>query len=193
MKRLSILVIVLILVVACNTQQQPKQYPTVESSINQEVSTNSSYPDGYPSGSKPTYTEPYPASNQTEELTRSEQNETLEIPDTSINNATVHGVILDALTQQAPSESVLYLGIIQETDKGLPVIALDRELAPVATLLKNGKFMFTDIPPGTYGIILFNPDVSFLLDDPQNTIQSMEFTVDAGEALDLGVLEIILP
>lgn len=168
-----------------------QQDAVVEPSTNQQTNINDN---GYPvKNNMNGNIESYPVGEQTFLLTETEQNAVLEIPEPAADSATVSGIIIDITTQRAPFESDLYLGIAQETNKGLPVVTLDREQAPVTTPLKNGQFVFTDVPPGTYGIVLFNPDISFLLDDPNEPERSMMITIQAGQVVDLGVLQVTLP
>lgn len=193
-----ILLISLLSLISCGANPQEKeplqqnQLPVIQQNVTTEPNTDQTTDtnsNGYPIDVQSSY----PVSGQIMPLTDEEQNETLPIPQPSNNAATVSGVILDIMTQQAPAESNLYLGLMQETNKGLPVITLDRDKAPVTTPLKNGQFVFTEVPPGTYGVILFNPDASFLVDDPQNTELSLMLTVEAGQTIDLGTITTTLP
>ncbi|MBN1876810.1 MAG: DUF2012 domain-containing protein [Anaerolineae bacterium] len=104
----------------------------------------------------------------------------------------IGGVFVDLQTQRAPLEGVLYLGEMLSLDTGLPVVSLDQKTAFYAIPAENGEFVFQDVPPGSYGLILVSPDYSFLIDDPKGE-GSLLLIVEAGETLNLGRLEVLTP
>jgi hypothetical protein len=109
--------------------------------------------------------------------------------ESSETGATVGGVILDKTTQQARPESLVYLGNMQYTETGFPVISLDKQAAPLAMVSPNGAFIFQNVEPGEYALVFFTPDYSFLVEDEEE--MSMILTVEEGDVLDLGT--ILLP
>jgi len=106
--------------------------------------------------------------------------------------AVVVGEIIDVQTQQAPLEGTLYLGSIVSLDNGKPVVRLDRETAPSAVPTQGGRFSFQEIEPGRYGLVLYTPEISFLIDDPESG-KSLTFTVKPDQILDLGKIEVSMP
>lgn len=54
---------------------------------------------------------------------------------------------------------------------------------------EKGYFVFADVPPDTYGLVIVCPTGSFLLGDP-DTGGDFLITVKSGEQLDLGLLHI---
>ncbi len=115
------------------------------------------------------------------------------VPTPSPGLATVTGILVENFTQLAPTESTVYLGKLIETDAGLPIISLNREIAPTSLPLPDGRFAISDVMPGKYGIILYNPDINFLIDDPQNPEVSLIITVAEDQTLDLGKINISMP
>jgi len=106
--------------------------------------------------------------------------------------AVVGGKIVEIRSQKAPPESTLYLGEIRSLDSGQPVVRLERATAPYAIPAQNGGFLFQDVRPGRYGLVLYTPEFSFLVDDPDGT-GSLIFDVLPDQVLDLGQIEVSLP
>lgn len=133
--------------------------------------------------SYPGVTEPTPTT-QLEELEHP-----LDLPKPPEGLATIGGSIIDATTRQARPESLIYLGKWVYTDQGLPVVSLDRQLAPVYVIEPNGRFLFQNVDPGEYALVFFTPDYSFLLEDNE-TGESIKLEVKPGDIIDLGQFEL---
>jgi len=118
--------------------------------------------------------------------------ESLPLSSPSPGLAVVRGMIVDSQTQQVPLEGVVYLGNVASMDTGKPVIRLDRETAPFAIPAKSGEFVFQNVIPGEYGLVLYTPDFSFLVDDPQGE-GSLIFTVVPDQVLDVGRIKVTMP
>lgn len=114
------------------------------------------------------------------------------LPSPSSGLAVVGGIIVDVHTSRAPSESVLYLGEIVRLDSGQPLVRLDRATAPCAIPDEDGAFVFERLDAGEYGLVLYTPDLSFLVDSP-DTGKSVIFTVGPSELLYLGQIEVPMP
>ncbi len=114
------------------------------------------------------------------------------VPIPSEGLSVITGVFVDSQTRHAPIEGVLYLGEVLSLDSGQPVVSLDQQTAFFAIPTESGEFVFKDVTPGKYGLILVTPDYSFLVDDPKGG-GSLMLTVEAGETLNLGRLEIPTP
>lgn len=104
-------------------------------------------------------------------------------------SATIGGVIVDERTQQAPPESLLYLAPMLYTDKGLPVVSLDRQRDPFVVLPPNGLFVFENVLPGEYSLVFLTPDYSFLVEQ-RDTQESLIVTVEPDDIIDLGLIEL---
>jgi hypothetical protein len=105
--------------------------------------------------------------------------------------ATIGGLIIDEITQQAPPESIIYLGTLKYTENGFPVVSLNRNAAPLAILPPNGAFVLENVAPGEYALVFFTPDFSFLVEDNEGV--SVIFTVEEGDVLDLGTFLVSTP
>lgn len=79
---------------------------------------------------------------------------------------------------------------VQTSDPNIRVPALDIDHAPKAYFQRQtGDFIFTDVPPGTYGLVVWEPFNSFLVDDPE-TGGTLFISVKANDILDLGELSL---
>jgi hypothetical protein len=117
--------------------------------------------------------------------------EALIIPTPGLESGIVVGQLLTPGPGGEPYYSTLYLARTIQTDtEGMPpIIAFSEEEDPVSTQDKTGKFLFVDIPPGTYALALWSPVSSTILQDPESE-DYLLFEVTAGEVTDLGIISI---
>ena len=85
----------------------------------------------------------------------------------------------------------LYLGRVLSDDQGRQSVIARSADSQQATLLSTGVFVFDNIPPGTYGLVL---DIA-LAEFPAlaENGQPLLIEVEAGKALDLGAVIVELP
>ena len=67
------------------------------------------------------------------------------------------------------------------------MFGLDAEAAPRTVADKYGRFVFADVPPGHYVIIIWNPLNSIMARDPA-TGKPLQILLEAGQTVDVGVL-----
>lgn len=107
------------------------------------------------------------------------------------DKGTVAGVLIRDVPGQAPRPYVdvtLYLGSLIRNSASTPGLAgLDKATAPKAITDNSGAFVFTDVPTGTYALILDTPLSSFILHEP-GTGNPMLIEVRGGEIKDMGEL-----
>lgn len=83
----------------------------------------------------------------------------------------------------------LYLGTILTNPQGENrVVELEKGTAPKTNADSQGRFVFTNIPPGRYGLMLDAPFGTLLLNDPK-TGGDLIVEVVGGKVVDLGQLE----
>lgn len=116
----------------------------------------------------------------------------LALPSPTSGVSVIGGVVVDVQTQRAPLEGIVYLAKVVSLDTGQPVVRLDRHGAPSAVPTEKGEFIFPEVEPGDYGVVLWTPDVSFLLENPRDG-KSLILTVGPDEILDLGRIEVPMP
>jgi len=87
----------------------------------------------------------------------------------------------------------LYLGEMKKDGSGKEVAAAyDRTSSPRAGTDDQGRFMFNNVTPGRYALILDLVTNSFMLNKPQDG-SDMIVTVTAGQTVDLGTLQYDTP
>ena len=165
-------IIIFSLMFACNT---PPETETPPSSV--QLTTK-------PSDLNASPEEAYPSPSSFEEYI------IVDIPTPSKNLATITGVLKQHGPDTPKPVSGLLLGLadIIPGETGEPIIASFNQGSSPKTLTDdNGRFVFVDVSPVQYALILDKISDSFLLNDP-NTGGDFLFTVEANQILDLGEL-----
>jgi hypothetical protein len=84
---------------------------------------------------------------------------------------------------------ILYLADILPETQGTPFLAaFDRVHSVRTTTDAAGRFVFADVVPATYSLILDRISDAYLLTDPKKPGADFIFTAKGGEILDLGEL-----
>jgi len=113
-----------------------------------------------------------------------------EIPSPSPDSGVVTGILLQPGEKKDPYLAEIYLGrAIEAQQPGFdPIIGFSRETDPVAVQnQETGEFYFSDIPPGKYGLIIWNPINSYIFKNEKNE-GFLILEVEAGSISDLGEL-----
>lgn len=76
-----------------------------------------------------------------------------------------------------------HIGITPDT----PMYSMEPDSAPHATVGDNGQFVFKDVPPGRYAIVVWNPLNSFLARDPA-TGRELVIDVQPDQVYNVGTL-----
>jgi hypothetical protein len=108
------------------------------------------------------------------------------IPTPASDKCTITGVLLVEPGRQPVTSTLLALGGVVEKD-GTPILARLEARSPRALTDGNGRFVFTDIPPGKYTLILDKIAETYLLDHPEDA-SDLLIIPEAGQVLDLGEL-----
>lgn len=97
------------------------------------------------------------------------------------------------LTNYQPAiGSILYLGEYVGLETSNPVVVLDPAKHLHTQTDEKGAFCFPEVPPGSYGLIVWDAAESVLLSDP-NTGRPLLLEIKPGEAIDVGVLYSPIP
>jgi hypothetical protein len=99
---------------------------------------------------------------------------------------TVQGTLL--VNGQPPDQTSLYLAEVVASGEGIGVAALDPAQDPRAHPDATGRFTFYNVPPGRYSLGILSPVGPVLIRDTGGTEITLE--VEAGEATDLGVIDV---
>lgn len=116
----------------------------------------------------------------------------LAVPTPTSDSAVVTGRLVYAGAEDKPFLASLYLGPALQADQPgvAPLISFSEQTDPLAVQAAGtGQFLFVNVPPGTYGMVLWNPASSRIVQE-NKTGETLLFTVEAGQLLDLGVVAI---
>jgi hypothetical protein len=190
----SLLVLVAALLFAGCGQLDPVPVETAPATTAPTVSADLPVDGGYPAGATPTpfdysQEEGYPApeaSSPPEELP-----ESLEIPEPAADSGVVTGQLLTPGPGGSPYIGSLYLAsTISSDQEGFPpIVAFSDQTDPLGLQDQTGRFLFSDVAPGTYALVIWTPVASTVIEEP-GTNEYMLFEVEAGEVTDLGVIGI---
>jgi len=87
----------------------------------------------------------------------------------------------------------LYLGTLLKTADGVDaMVQLDRNTSPATTTNGLGQFLFVDLPPGRYGLMLDAIEGALLLNRPDDGTDLI-IEVTGGQVNDLGELAYPFP
>jgi hypothetical protein len=190
----SLLVLVAALLFAGCGQLDPVPVETAPATTAPTISADLPVDGGYPAGATPTpfdysQEEGYPApeaSSPPEELP-----ESLEIPEPAADSGVVTGQLLTPGPGGSPYIGSLYLAsTISSDQEGFPpIVAFSDQTDPLGLQDQTGRFLFSDVAPGTYALVIWTPVASTVIEEP-GTNEYMLFEVEAGEVTDLGVIGI---
>lgn len=117
---------------------------------------------------------------------------TFEAPEPSSGKGVITGVLNIANTEQPMANVELYLGNHIGATTDTPMYSLDPSTAPKTITDENGRFIFKDVDPGFYVIIIWNPFNSFMVRDA-STGAELSINLQTDQVFDAGVLWESLP
>lgn len=112
---------------------------------------------------------------------------TLVVPAPNLGTGVVIGAVVVRDTQQPMSGIGLYLGRNIGSESDSPLYGVDPQTAPYVVADDYGRFVFADVPPGEYVLVLWTPHQSIMVSDIA-TGGALQFTVAEGQIADLGTV-----
>lgn len=191
--RLVLILAVAALLGACsNAPQTPAtQVPTTQNSTGEPTAAvDSAYPAPATEGAYPG-----PEGEPTDPAV---SNEPIVVPQPSSSSVgVVHGLLFQNTTdgQRTPVAGyTVYLGKILKNTEGVEsVVEVNPSGSPKSIINGLGQFVFADVPPGRYGLLLeTGAKGQLLLNDPQSG-GNFIIEVTGGDTRDLGELAYALP
>jgi hypothetical protein len=113
------------------------------------------------------------------------------VPTPSSGTGTITGYIVNTTSPGSIVGLTLYLANLLPLTPGPEhFITVNLEHSPRAIVHADGRFIFSDVVPGRYALVLWLPHDSRLITDPNNPEFELIVTAIAGEVTDLGTLKI---
>jgi hypothetical protein len=116
------------------------------------------------------------------------------IPTPTSQGGVIHGTMHDFTTGEAfdpvSARGInVYLAEIITSERGLSEFAtLDTSTAPTSGLDSEGAFVFSDVEPGRYAIVIDTPVAQRMTQVAPDTEEDVLVTVESGEAVDVGTV-----
>jgi hypothetical protein len=182
MKKVSILVAIILLLSllsACASTPEPPEATVIVATQQQSEETPESYPvPQQPPANNPAY--PVPEQEAVPTVVQPEIT-----PDPSM--ATVEGVLL--YNSKPIPGAILYLSeVVRSEDGEAGVVAFERSAPTKTFTTTEGEFVFYNIPPGEYGLVIDVIAASYLLSYPDGS-EEILVTISSNESIDLGTLD----
>jgi hypothetical protein len=111
------------------------------------------------------------------------------VPTPKADLGIVTGKLLSSDSGNPPYIATLYLGstIPANKDGFPPMVSLSADTDPKGRQDETGTFVFTDIKPGLYALVIWDPYNSVVVQDEKKE-NYLTFEVKAGEITDLGTI-----
>jgi len=72
-----------------------------------------------------------------------------------------------------------------------PLLSSDPNTDPKAVQnSETGEFFISDVPPGTYGLVLWSPSNTVIIENPEKPGEYIKVTVEANQLTELGIIPI---
>jgi hypothetical protein len=191
------------LLAACAPQAAPPDTQATTAPAAPTAAGTEAYPapnsEAYPApdSAYPAPNSAYPGPGGAADLGPTVSSEPVVVPEPSSADVGVATGKLIRITESGEREPLagynLYLGNILENNQGNEsLVELDRGTAPKAQLNALGEFVFVDVPPGRYGLMLDLVRGAALLNDPDDGTDLI-VEIQGGQVLDLGEMAYPLP
>jgi hypothetical protein len=167
----------------------PTATPTPEGLITQKpvIDDPMETEPGYPAPLIPTIQSPYPEPDSSPEIVTDIIDLDTIMDNLTPGNGAVTGILLD--NNRPRPNAIIYLADVITDEQGREMVAsYDRSSSPRSDTDAVGRFVFTNVPPGRYGLILDTVISAYLLHFPNEDIPLL-FTVVADELEDIGELD----
>jgi hypothetical protein len=99
--------------------------------------------------------------------------------------------LADGRSEPGASTKLQLARVIRDED-GTPLVASAGEkTSPTTVTGENGAFVFTEVPPDTYAIVVVTPIGSFMIEDDMG--KDFLIDIESGGVLDLGEIHTDIP
>ena len=152
-----------------------------------QINTEKQLTPGYPvTDQQPLSTSAYPGPSPEEQDLKSLYPESVAVPEPKADLGVITGKVIERGTNQIYLAPTLILGELTYADNpsAPPLVGFSEKTDPKAIQDQSGKFVFEDIKPGKYSIVVWTPMSQTLVSDGEG--KTVLITVEAGKVIDLG-------
>lgn len=142
---------------------------------------------GYPAtGQQLVSTSAYPAPVSEEKDPKSLYPQSVNVPEPKPDLGVITGKVIERGTKEVYLAPTLILGELTFADNpdAPPLVGFSEKTDPKGIQDQSGKFIFQDIKPGKYSIVVWTPMSQTLVSDADGN--TLFVTVEAGKVTDLG-------
>ena len=187
-----IIVLALLLASCTNGDVNPTDNPTVPAASSPDNAAGYPYPaQGQPVITVASVNSAYPGPDNSQ-ATPTLVPTPLTLRPPASGKANIHGILTTG-ANKTPDMNFLLLASAVPADKPgyAPMLSYSFDDSPRAVQDSTGMFVFFDVTPGQYGLVIASPIGGANVNDPNlNPPQAMVFTVAAGDDKDLGTINI---
>jgi hypothetical protein len=141
----------------------------------------------------PATTSPLPSPDTSPLPTPSSETEAFEMPTPSPGLGNVTGVLIDHTFETPVVGANVYLApILTSEDQKMEMARFDKTIAIGVQTDQNGRFVFQEITPGRYALILGGAIHDYLLADFR-TQEDVVFDLEADQIFEIGEVHIVVP
>lgn len=117
------------------------------------------------------------------------------VPKPQYGQATVYGKLVSMMTQIPIAETAVYLtpGIGEHNDLLPPVLVGPQENDILAFTDKQGDYIFSDVSPGIYYLVIWSPVNWVPLSDAIGSGKPLQLVLEENQVLDLGTIIVDWP
>jgi len=187
---LVFVIMVLVLSSGCSrSKEEITATPTEKQEITEEpkVGETETVDPAYPAPVIPTTQPPYPPADSSPEAPDDIVDLDAILEGLNPGLGAVTGILLD--NNRPRPDAIIYLANVVTDEQGREMVAsYDRSSSPRFDTDSLGRFVFSNVPPGRYGLILDTVVSAYLLHQPNEDIPLL-FTINADELEDIGELD----
>lgn len=112
------------------------------------------------------------------------------IPTPAKGSGTLTGKLENSASNQSLGGLIIYLGTILPLNQGeAHLVTISSDQSPKTTVQPDGTFVFSNVAPARYAIVLWSPFRSSSVLDPQDPQKEFIVTVEPDKVTDLGTIE----
>ncbi len=112
------------------------------------------------------------------------------IPTPEATKTVITGQLVNKASSIPYTNTLVRLAEVYRNEQGEGAFALDQSYSPGTYTDENGYFVFSNLTPGEFVMVIGDPTVNYLIITDETTNQAKIYKGDPGQILDIGTLSI---